>query len=325
MSNKINYRKILRIVMFIASWVMLFFLLRYIGFDKVKETFLSVGWKGALVLLLIGFVEHASDSLAVCFALPQRKNFINVISSNCFGSLVNDLVPWEVGELVKIGLLNNVAGYENSIKGVVLWNYVFKIAKSTALFSMVLISLVLYLIIPDEYYQLNKFWLILGCSVLGFLPYFGMMILLKLNVFEKLAKILKYFGKKNADEILKKAEQMDKDLNQFKKERPRDYHTVFGIQFFARYVSLATFLLCNYFVGDNYAIPVLTLTYCAINLGNYITAFIPMKVGVIEGTNYIIFALMGLSGDIGALTNIILRIKALVVKSVIAALSIINK
>ena len=322
---KTKFKKTLRILMFIASWVMLFSLLRYIGFDKVKETFLSVGWKGALILLCIGFVEHGADSLAVCFALPQRKNFINVMSSNCFGSLVNDLVPWEVGELVKIGLLNNVAGYENSIKGVVLWNYVFKIAKSTALFSMVLISLAFYLIIPDDFYQLNKFWLILACSVLGFIPYFGMMIILKLNIFEKLAKILKYFGKNNADELMKKAEKMDKDLNQFKKERPGDYKKVFWIQFFARYVSLVTFLLCNYFVGDNYTLPILILTYCAINLGNYITAFIPMKIGVIEGTNYVIFALMGLSGDIGALTNIILRIKALIVKSVISAFSIIKK
>ena len=325
MSNKTVFKKIIRIVMFLASWTMLFFLLKYIGFDKVKETFLSVGWKGALILLCIGFVEHGADSLAVFFALPQRKNFVSVVSSNCFGSLVNDLIPWEVGELVKIGLLNNVAGYENSIKGVVLWNYVFKIAKSTALFSMVLISLLFYFIIPDNFYQMNKFWLILGCSVLGFLPYFGMMILLKLNMFAKIAGILKYFGKKNADEIMKKAEQMDKDLNQFKKERPKDYRTVFGIQFFARYVSLATFILCNHLVGSNYAVPILVLTYCAINLGNYITAFIPMKVGVIEGTNYLIFALMGLSGDIGALTNVILRIKALVVKSVISALSIVNK
>ena len=325
MSDKIKLRKILRVIMFIASWVMLFFLLKYIGFGKVKETFLAVGWKGAAALLCIGFVEHWSDSLAVYFALPQRKNFVSVVSSNCFGSLVNDLIPWEVGELVKIGLLNNVAGYENSIKGVVLWNYVFKISKSTALFSMVFLSLIFYFFIPDDFYQMNRFWIILACSVLGFLPYFGMMILFKLNIFAKMAWILKYFGKKNADELMKKAEQMDRDLNQFKKERPKDYKMVFGIQFFARYVSLATFLLCNYFVGNSYAVPILVLTYCAINLSNYITAFIPMKVGVIEGTNYIVFTLMGLSGDIGALTNVILRIKALIVKSVISAFSIVNK
>ena len=322
--TKVKLKNLLRILFFIISLTILFFLLKSIGFDKVGEVFVKVGFGGAVILICCGFLENGSDSLALYFALPKRKSFLKIFSSNCIGALTNLLIPWEVGELVKVGLIKDVAGSENSIKGVVLWNYIYKLSKGCAIFAMVLISLVFSLIMQDASYQMDKFWLITACSLLGFLPYFGMMILINSNISVMVVKLLKYLGKRNAEELLKKAEQMDSDLKLFKKERYSDYKKTFWLQYIARHVSLLTFILCTYFAGfDSYAISILILTYCAINLGNYITAFIPMKFGLSEGIGFLMFAFMGLQGDAGGVIFFILRIKAIIAISLVSPLIII--
>ncbi len=237
------------------------------------------------------------------------------------GALTNYIIPWEVGELVKIGMIKSVAGSENSIKGVVLWNYIYKLSKASAIFAMVFLSLVFDLILPDASYQMEKFWLTVACSLLGFLPYFGMMILISSNISVKVVKLLKLLGKKNTDELIKKAEQMDRDLRLFKKERPSDYRKTFWLQYFARHVSLLTFILCTYFVGSGtYALSVLILINCAINLSNYVSAFIPMKFGVGEGIGFLMFAFMGLPGEVGGLVTFILRVKAIIAMSLVSTL-----
>ncbi|MBO7127171.1 flippase-like domain-containing protein [bacterium] len=322
--TRTKLKNLLRFLLFITSLVILFFLLRGIGFDKLADAFVKVGWGGAVILICCGFLENGSDALGLYFALPKRKSFLYIFSSNCMGALTNYVIPWEVGELVKVGMIKSVAGSENSIKGVVLWNYVYKLSKGCALFAMVLLSLFFSLVMPDVSYKMDKFWLIAACSMLGFLPYFGMMILIKSNISVKIVKLLKLLGKKNSDELIKKAEQMDHDLKLFKKERPSDYRKTFWMQYFARHVSLLTFILCTYFAGfDSYAISVLILIHCAINLGNYISAFIPMKFGVGEGIGYIMFAFFGLPGEVGGLVTFILRIKAIIAMSIVSSLIII--
>ena len=324
--TKANLKKLLRILLFVSSLLLLFFLLKGIGFDKVLDAFVKVGWKGAIILICCGFLENGSDALGLYYALPKRKNFLYIFSSNCMGALTNYVIPWEVGELVKIGMIKSVAGSENSIKGVVLWNYIYKLSKGCAIFAMVILSLVFSFILPDSSYQIDKFWMIAACSLLGFLPYFGMMLLIKSNISVKVVKLLKLLGKKDSDGLIKKAEQMDNDLKLFKKERPGDYKKTFWMQYFARHVSLLTFILCTYFAGfDSYAISVLILIHCAINLGNYLSAFIPMKFGVGEGIGYLMFAFLGLPGEAGGLVTFILRIKAIIAMSLVSSLVVIPR
>ena len=323
--TKAKLKNLLRILLFVTSLVILFFLLKGIGFDKVKEVFVKVGIGGMIFLICCECMENGSDALALYFALPKRKNFIRIFASNGLGSLANYLIPWEFGELVKVGLIKEVAGSANSIKGVVLWNYIFKLSKGCALFSMALLSLLLHLLMPDESYRMDKFWIIILCSLIGFLPYFGMMILINSNISEKAVKLLKYLGKKNVDELVAKAAAMDRDLKLFKKERSDDYKKVFWLQFLARYVSLVTFSACTYFAGfDGYVISTLALLHCARNLGNYISALVPMKIGVGEGMGYIIFAFMGLPGADGGLITFILRINAIIAMALVSCLIIVK-
>jgi len=324
--TKDKLKNLLRIFFLFFSLAILYFLLKSIGFDKVGDSFVKVGIGGMLILICCGFVENCFDSLGLYFAVPRRnKNFVRVFASNCIGALTNLFIPWEVGELVKIGLIKEIAGSENSIKGVILWNYILKLSKACSIFAMVFLSLVFSFILQDEYYQIDKFWLILLYSLLGFLPYFGITILIHLNMSVKIAKLLKFFGKKNADELMKKAEQMDSDLKLFRKNRPSDYKKTFWLQFFARYVSLLTFILCAYFSGfSNYKLSILILTFCAINLSDYIIAFIPIKLGVGEGVGFLMFAFMGLSGDAGGLVTFILRVKAIIAMSLVSTLIIVK-
>ena len=318
---KSKSRNLLRIFLFIISLIILFFILRNIGFDKLELAFVKVGFGGLLILICCRFVENGSDAYGLFLSLPKRKSFLKIFAANCLGTLTNYLIPWEAGELVKIGVIKGEGGSENAIKGVILWNCVFKLSKGFALLSMVIFSLLFSFFVADASYQLDKFWLMLFCSILGFLPSFGIMILIHSNMSVKIVKLLKFLGKKNTDELIKKAERMDHDLKLFRKERPSDYKKTFWLQFLARYVSLLTFVLCTHFAGfSDYTVSVLMLTYCAVNLGDYISAFIPVKLGVGEGFGFLIFAFMGLSGDAGGLITFILRVQAVIAMSMVSLL-----
>ncbi|HPY16008.1 MAG TPA: hypothetical protein PLI61_14025, partial [bacterium] len=60
--------KIVKILIFIFSLTVLFFLLRHIGFDKVGESFVKVGIPGAVILIILGLIENGSDAWALSFA-----------------------------------------------------------------------------------------------------------------------------------------------------------------------------------------------------------------------------------------------------------------
>ncbi len=319
MAKKSLSGRIIKILIFIFSLAVLFLLLRHIGFDKVADSFVKVGLTGAAVLLLCGFIENGSDALALSFAIPEKISFINVFSSNCIGALTNLIAPWEAGEVVKGGLIGKKIGTAPAIKGIVLWNYIFKLSKAWALVVILLISFVAG---PD--YTMNQFWIVSAAAVLGFLPFFGMMILIKSNISVKVVKLLKLLGKKNCDDMLKKAEELDESMKQFKKERPGDYWAVFFIQFFARFVSLATFIACAKFAGFDYSFSMLSLAYCAVTLSGYIVSLVPAKFGVSEGAGFLMFSFLGLDGGAGLLITFILRIKMIIAMG-IASLFVVVK
>jgi len=311
--------KIVKILIFIFSLTVLFFLLRHIGFDKVGESFVKVGIPGAVILIILGLIENGSDAWALSFAIPGKISFIKVFSSNCIGALTNLIIPWEAGEVVKVGLIKKETGASSAIKGIVLWNYIFKLSKAYALITILIISF-----IAGHDYRTDHFTIVFGAALIGFFSYFGTMILIRSNISVKLAKLLKLLGRKNSDDLLKKAEEMDSSLKKFRKERPRDYRAVLFIQFFARFVSWATFLACAYLAGFDYSFSMLSLAYCAIALSGYIVSFIPAKIGVGEGAGFLIFSFLGLDGGAGLLITFILRIKAIIAMSIASFLNVVR-
>lgn len=313
------FQKFLRIFLFVFSITVLFFLLRHIGFDKVGEAFVKIGIPGAIVLIILGFLENGSDAWALSFAIPGKISFIKVFSSNCIGALTNLIIPWEAGEVVKVGLIKKETGASSAIKGIVLWNYIFKLSKAYALITILIISF-----IAGHDYRADHFTIVFAAALIGFLPYFGMMILIRSNVSVKLAKLLKLLGRKNSDELLKKAAEMDSSLKKFRKERPDDYKALLFIQLFARFVSWFTFVLCAYLAGFDYSFSMLSLAYCAITLSGYIVSFIPAKIGVGEGAGFLIFSFLGLDGGAGLLITFILRIKAIIAMSIASSLSVVK-
>ena len=305
--------KLIRISTFIVFAVLLLFLLFHIGFDKIAEALISVGFSGAFILIVLGLLENGSDALALSFAIPGKIPFLKVFSSNSTGTLTNMLIPWEAGEFVKIGLLKKRIGTSSAIKGIVLWNYVLKLSKPCAIISILVIS-----VVAGNDFHPEQFLLILLAAFLGFIPYLGMMIVIRSDVSVKIVKFLKLFGKKNVEGLLEKAGDMDNSLKKFRKERARDYHAVFFIQFFARFIAWAAFIVCARFAGFDYSFSVLSLAFCAVTLSRYIVSFIPTKIGVEEGAGYLIFSFLGLDGGTGLLVTLILRVKAVISLSIVS-------
>ncbi|MGI6394291.1 MAG: lysylphosphatidylglycerol synthase domain-containing protein [bacterium] len=320
MLSKRASKNLLKFLVFILSLVLLYFLLSYIGFDRVGDVLLKVGLPGAIVLVVLGILENSTDARALYHALPEKIPYIKVLPSNSSGSLTNLIIPWEAGEVVKIGFLKKRAGTSSAIQGIVLWNYIHKLSKPFAIITILFFSLIV-----GYDYEINYFFIVLAASVISFAPYLGMRFLLKLNLSVKAVKLLKLLRKSDTETLIAKAEEMDRSLKKFRKERPKDYWATFAIQFIARLISWITFVACSYFAGFEYSLSTLSLAFCAVSLSAYVASFIPAKVGVTEGTGFLIFSFLGLDGGIGLLITFILRVKAIVSLSLISFLNFVVK
>ncbi|RKY51937.1 MAG: hypothetical protein DRP93_09015 [Candidatus Neomarinimicrobiota bacterium] len=301
-----SFNKYFRVLLLIVSVITLFFLLKYIGFNKVDEAFQSIGLKGALIITIFGFSENFFDALALKYSFIKKLPILKVWVLNCAGSIVNTVIPWDAGEVVKGTLVSKFLTLSESISGIVLWNYFHKLSRSLSLVFIVVVSLIFGT-------DLNSalLWIVIVVVAISFVPYLFMKLLINAEISHKLLKFLSSFWKKDYSNLIKKTKKLDKTLKNFKKENPHNFKRVFLFQFSARIISWLTFVVVAFMVGFDAPFAEVSLLYCAVNLGMYIFSIIPVKIGVGEGASYVIFSFFGFDGGIGLLITFILRLKAI--------------
>ena len=105
-SKKKGWKHLLRILFVIASLALLFWLLDKVGWDKISEMATRLGWLGMSVVLGLGIVHSISGGLALKKSILEDTSFPYVHVTNQVGAIVNRMIPWEAGEVVKVTLLS---------------------------------------------------------------------------------------------------------------------------------------------------------------------------------------------------------------------------
>ena len=79
--------------------------------------------------MLLGWTESFSDGTALWVVMGQRLRYGFGIAVNAAGSMLNLILPWESGEVLKGTLLRGQFGTQSAVSGTILWNYIFKISR----------------------------------------------------------------------------------------------------------------------------------------------------------------------------------------------------
>src|ERR1700748_2794652 len=92
--------RVLQLVFFIAALLVMFWLLNKTGWSNIGHALMRVGPSGAVLLIALGFSETILDTVAAAIAIRQRR-WGQVLVVNNAGALLNQILPFDLGEVVK--------------------------------------------------------------------------------------------------------------------------------------------------------------------------------------------------------------------------------
>jgi len=306
--------RILQLVFFVAALVVMFWLLNKTGWSNIGHALMRVGPTGALILVAIGFAETILDTLAASIAIRQRR-WGQVLVVNNAGALLNQILPFDLGEVVKGALTHRLFPKEETIAGTIVWNYVFKISRPLVILTAALIG-----IVGSPHVDTKVRGLVLAGAFASFVPYLILRLVLRKGVAVLFVRLLRFVRilRNDPSRILDKALTIDATVASFWRERPGAFIAILFVQIGARLVSWLNLFATLRLIGLPIGFMACALLYAAMNTADLMITIIPARLGVSEGAAFGIFKLIGLPPQTGVIMYVVFRIKSLVTTGVLA-------
>ena len=306
--------RIVQLVFFLAALIVLFWLLNRIGWSSIGQALMRVGLSGAVILLALGFGETILDTFAATIAIGQRQ-WVNVLFANSAGSVLNQILPFDLGEVVKGGLMHRMFPSEKTIAGTIVWNYVFKISRPLVTLTAAVIG-----IVGAPEVDTKVRYLILAGAFASFLPYLVLRLVLRKGAAVMIVRLLRFVRilHRDPERILAKALAVDATVAGFWSERRRAFIAMLFLQIGARLLSWANLFATLRLIGLPIGITKCALLYAAMNTADLIITVIPARLGLSEGAAFGIFKLCGLPPQTGVIMYVVFRLKGLVTAGTLA-------
>ena len=301
-------KTIIQLVCVSASLAALLWLLGRIGWGTIGHALGQVGWKGLTALMVLGWIESFTDGTALWVVMGQRLRYGFGIAVNAAGSMLNLILPWESGEVLKGTLLRGQFGTPSAVSGTILWNYIFKISRPAVSLTAAVCAWAFSS--GTDGFRLG---IILTANLLSFLPYLVLRVLIRYGAAAGLVRVLGIVPvlRRHSGHWIESARTIDREVKQFWHERPTDYLKVFGLQLVARATGWASIYVALNALGMECGFGQASLLYATVNVADYIVAVLPARVGVSEGTSYFIFKFLGLAPATGVIMYVVLRIRTI--------------
>ncbi len=299
----------LRALLVTAGLLAIVLLLQHTGWSVIVRSFQQVGLPAFALVTLLGFTEHFLDTCALHIAMLGRVGLGGTLISNSTGALVNTFIPLEAGEVVKGALLRQRSTHPQVLAGLVIWNYVWKIAKPCALLIFFLAGVVLGNVYPRELR-----WPVLGGVLVSFIPYILLRTLLRQRPAERLTRLLARVPrlKPKLGGWVDGAIRLDREVHQFWRSYPVAYVKVFLVVFAARLLGIATLVVFAHRLGLPSDPGSIGFLYATSMVTEYVTMLVPARLGVGEGTAFLLFQVMRLDPAAGLVMAVLGRIRAVV-------------
>jgi hypothetical protein len=306
-------KKYFKRLILVAALGGLFLLLHHIGWEKVLAYSGRLGWLGLFLLLSFALAESCLDAFALWLAVRKHAGFFSCLAINSAGGLTNKIIPLETGEVLKAGLMTQKSAARTAVSGVILWNYIFKLSKPTAILTA---ALAVFLIGDMPNRELS--WAILGASLLSFLPFIGIHMIIRsgpASATLKLLNRLRLLRRESFDLLIHDAQFIDTTIRHFRKRELLVFLKIFGLQYFARLMDWLSLCVALNMMDPalGYSFFLCGAIYVGFNILSYLLLILPTRIGTAEGGGYVIFSLYGLNPSLGVLVQLILGIVKVIV------------
>lgn len=320
--------RLFQLASFLGAVGLFVWLLGRIGWSNIGRTLAHVGWRGAIVVGALGAAESICDGVALAVALGNRTRAVGVIAFNSIGGALNQLLPFDLGEVAKIGLMHRAYPQNNTISGTVVWNYVFKISRPLVTLIAAVIGYVAYGQAPASFRRV-----VVLAAVLGFIPYLvfrlvlrrgGATFLVRIINWARQAPLLRRLPIPPSERLLNAAANIDEAALGFWDRRRAAFMVILLLQLVARtssWISLAAAL--TFVVGHAPGFAQTALLYAAINSAEFVITVLPSRLGIAEFAAFGVFKVCGLDPAIGVVTYLVLRIKSLATNGALSPLALV--
>jgi hypothetical protein len=307
------------LVFFAGALGLLGYLVSRAGWDKLAAAITQLGVGGALLVVLVGFLETLLDAVALQRALCGLLSLPRVLCANSTGAIINSLVPWEAGEVAKGAILGRQAPTTSTITAVVIWNYAFKLTRPIVSLVAAVTGALFWKAAPDAVVGV-----VLAANVLAFAPYAILRLVLRAGPARLLARVVSSIPSKRirSSSLIARAQAVDMAVASFASTHRAEYTAVITSQLAARLFSFSALYVTARLVGYDYGIAEVALLYAGMNVADYVIAVLPTRIGVSEGVAFAIFQLYGLPPSAGVIIFLILRFKTLVSNGIPAAFAL---
>ena len=320
---------IFNIVMMVVGGVALYLILRQHGWTEFQAMLANVGWWFAVVLGL-ELVSLCMDAAGLhAFMRPEARmiSYWRVLGANISGRAINVLTPGgALGEPTKLMLLSTHAPRARALSSLVLFSLSIAYVSVTVMLIGIPITL-LTLEVPDAV----KVMVGIGLAVIvpGMVALFFVIRRGALRTIVDLLQRVRILKEERAKTWREKLKDVDKHIRELHTNRSAG--TWKGILWVvaSKLTSWTSTIVLIAAVGVNIT-PTLVLGVLSVGLLiGWVSAIVPMGLGVQDGGNYALFGILGATGPQGLLVAMLQRARSVSVAilglGVFAIMQIINR
>lgn len=320
---------IFNVVMFLVGGIALAWMLRTTSWPELRSVIAGVGAWAALILGL-DLIALVLDALAWhAFMRPEARMvpFWRVLGAWASGRAINVLTPsGALGEATKVTMLLNHAPRSRVLSSIVLLNISMLYFSVTVM--MIGIPLTLLLIdLPSEIKVLVGIGvavIIPAMVALGFVIHRGAMSTLVGTL--RRFRLISADGKTKWKEKLK---DVDRHIRELHTDRTSGTRTGFVFVLLSKIVNYTATIMLLAAVGVPLT-PALVIGVMSVGvLISWIAAIVPLGIGVADGGNYALYALLGATGEQGLFVTMLTRARTVVVAmlglAMMAGLTILDR
>ena len=308
-------KKFLQLSCVIASFAALIWLLSRLGWQTIASAVERIGWLSGSVLFLSAIAESTLDGCALRVIMGPSMRVMRTLTVNAAGTLMNMVLPWESGEVLKSTLLKGSVGTPRAVSSTIIWNYIFKISRPSFSLLMALLALVFCTNVEKKILVL-----VVVANVIAFAPYLVLRVVIGVGAAEKLMRLLHQVPRLRIRTAhwLELAQRIDQEVQGFWRERPTAYLRAFLLQFLARATGWLNIYLGFRAIGSPLTLSLATLMYAAMNVAEYLITLLPARIGVSEGTAFFMCRLFGFNAPMGLVLYAFLRMRNIIVCGLMA-------
>lgn len=263
-----------------------------IGWQKTCDHLSMVGWGFIYVMaayLASTFLEVVAWRLAIRGKVPLWR----LLGMALGATATSSMTPLgEAGEVVKATMLGSLVPVERSVSSVLTWNLYYRVTKHV----VIVVSVVTLYLFARDVFEPRLYWAFVGAALISSVPtaLFGWLLFkgsarLSIRLFRK----LKFFRNTDQAQLEQTAARIDSEVRFFMRDHPSRAVSMMlllvGARLFAALEVHVIFLL----FGLNFSFATSFFLYCASMVVRILTSFSPVQLGVGEGSEAVLYRLLG--------------------------------